>query len=234
MLSEYFELATQALEGEFGGTLDKFLGDGVLGFFNAPHDLPDHARHGCLAALHLHQNLLAAPRPENLPERPRLRTRIGIHTGEALVGNIGTAERFAYTVLGDTANLASRLEALNKLYGTDILASETTRAAAGPGFEWRRLDRVSVYGRQQATDLHELLGQIGQVPVELLARRDAYELALADYLAGDFASAREAFAQLAAALPADKAAAELQARCAALLENPPAQPWNGVHAVETK
>jgi len=233
LLSEYFELSARALEGEFGGTLDKFLGDGVLGFFNAPNDLVDHARRGCLAALHLRDGLAALPGPAGMG-LPPLRSRIGIHTGEALVGNIGTAERFAYTVLGDTANLASRLEGLNKLYGTDILVSEATRVAAGEGFEWRRVDRVAVYGRKQATDVHELLGEVGKVSAEILERRDLYEAALAEYFASNLQRAISLFADLIEASPGNRAAVLFHTRCVELLESGVPEGWNAVHVLETK
>ncbi len=231
LLSEYFEVAANAIEGECGGTLDKFLGDGVLGFFNAPNDLADHARRGCLAALQLRDGLAA--RPCRFAGSP-LRTRIGLHTGEALVGNIGTAERFAYTVLGDNANLASRLEGLNKLYGSDILASQETRDAAGSGFEWRRLDRVVVYGRKQATEVYELLGKAGGVSDEVLQRRDGYEAALAAYFAGDFTEAMRGFQEVAEADPEDKASAAMRDRCAALRVNGHSEGWNAVHTVNSK
>jgi adenylate cyclase len=233
ILGEYFEHATRAIETEHQGTLDKFIGDGVLGFFNAPNDLPDHARCGCLAALGL-RDALAAQRPaHHAAGEPELRSRIGLHTGEVLVGNIGTAERFAYTVLGDAANLASRLEALNKAYGTEILGTDAVRTAAGPGFEWRHLDRVCVFGRTGATEIFELLGETGAVEPSILANRATYEAALENYFAGDFAAALKGFEELLLSPPGEHAAEVLRARCAELLREPPTD-WAGVHIIREK
>ncbi|HML10696.1 MAG TPA: adenylate/guanylate cyclase domain-containing protein, partial [Stellaceae bacterium] len=132
-MGRYFEAMTGALT-RHGGTVDKFMGDGIMAFFNAPEELPDHPRKACLAALEA-QSLLARMAAESAPGEPTFHARIGLGTGEVLVGNIGTPERFAYTLLGDEVNLASRLEGLNKLYGTSIIASAAVMDEAGDGFE---------------------------------------------------------------------------------------------------
>src|SRR5919199_554154 len=146
---------TRALEAH-GGTIDKFMGDGILAIFNAPNDLPNHPALACRAALQAQEWLAASQSRWRADGRPVFQARIGMHMGDVLVGNIGTAERFAYTVIGDPVNLASRLEVLNKIYGTRILASQEVRDAAGAGFEWRRLDRVAVAGRTGETIVNEL------------------------------------------------------------------------------
>lgn len=231
-MSEFFQVATDAIEGH-EGTLDKFLGDGLLAFFNAPLDVPDHAVKACMAALEIRDRLAAAEPVRAADHRPRLRARFGINTGEVLVGNIGTDERFAYTIIGDNANLASRLESLNKQYGTIILASEAVRRQTGERFAWRQIDRVAVVGRAEPTTIHELLGLPANVPPLQLALRDGYEAAMELYYAGNFAEALSRLNTTHAAHPDDLPTSILAARCASLAENPPAH-WEGVFIAQRK
>jgi adenylate cyclase len=230
-MGRYFALMTEAISRHHG-TVDKFMGDGIMAFFNAPLDLPDHPRQACLAALAA-QAALARAAAENRAGDPVFRTRIGLGLGDVLVGNIGTPERFAYTLLGDEVNLASRLEGLNKLYGTAIIASEEMAAAAGDGFEWRRLDRVAVKGRHQGTLVCELLGERGAVAAEIRTARNLYEAALAAYLTGDFIQAAAGFDATAAVRPNDLAAPMMAERSRALAADPPAD-WTGIHIMHEK
>jgi adenylate cyclase len=203
-----------------------------MAFFNAPADLPGHERLACLSALEA-QRLLAEMARNAPPGRPILRARIGLGVGEVLVGNIGTPERFAYTVLGDEVNLASRLESLNKLYGTRIMASEALMERAGDDFEWRRLDRVAVKGRQQGTIICELIGRKGEIPTAVLDARADYESALDAYFAGDFEQAAGLFAEASRLRPDDLAATMMSERCRTLAAAPPAE-WDGIHVMREK
>jgi adenylate cyclase len=228
-LSGYFDILTRAVR-KHSGTIDKFIGDGMLAFFNAPFDVPNHEQLACetaLAAIHELQ-----PVDDNFEAgmaKLPFHTRIGLHAGDVLVGNVGTHERFAYTVLGDAVNAASRIEALNKVYGTSILASEDVRSKAGDGFEWRYVDRVAVAGRKGAINIHELLGaKGGEVGRDILRARDLYDEAMTSYFAQDFAKARDLFAQAEAARPSDKAAAVMMQRCDDLAKNVPGENWDGV------
>ncbi|HZO26325.1 MAG TPA: adenylate/guanylate cyclase domain-containing protein, partial [Chloroflexota bacterium] len=202
--------------------------------FNAPHDVPDHVRRACLAAVRCKARLEELNRAWEAAGKSAFEVRIGLHVDETLVGNIGTPERFDYTVIGDPVNLASRLESLSKLYGTCILTSEQVRQDAGPGFEWRTLDRVAVVGRASATLVCELLGEAGSVPSRQLDARDLYERALELYAAGRFAEATAGFREAAAVWPGDRAAVEMADRAERLAREPVPAGWSGVFAQTSK
>ncbi len=153
----YFDVLGHALMAG-GATIDKYIGDSIMAFWNAPGDQPDHAAMACRAVLE------AAARIEELNARfvaegaaPML-TRFGLHTGEAVVGNVGSADRMNYTVLGHTVNISARLEALNKTYQTQILVSESVRLAAGPGFVFRHVDTIAPRGTREVIRIYELQG----------------------------------------------------------------------------
>jgi adenylate cyclase len=232
-LSEYLLAMTSILREEHG-TIDKFLGDGILAFFNAPRDVPDHVRRACLAAVRSKLRLEELNRAWEAAGKSAFRMRIGLHVDETLVGNIGTPERFDYTVVGDAVNLANRLESLNKLYGTVILASEEVRREAGPGFEWRTLDRVAVVGRESATLVCELLGLEGSLAPGPAKARGVYEAALAAYVAGRFAEAAAGFRAASALWPEDHAAVEMAERAESLAREPVPAGWSGVYAQTAK
>jgi adenylate cyclase len=196
---------------ESGGTVDKYIGDAIVAFWNAPTRQPDHARRAIRAALAA-QSRLAERRGDWRAEfGVELRLRIGLHTGEVVVGNLGSARRFDYSVLGDAANLASRLEGVNKAFGTYLLLSETTAAQAGQGIPMRDLGAVQVVGRAQAVRVFTA----GAEP-------PGYAAALARLRAGDLAGAAEAFSALAD----DPAAVRTAAACRVHLEA--GRAWDGV------
>lgn len=233
MVSDYLEVVTAAVHGG-GGVVDKYLGDGVLALFNAPNCLPDHAARACLVALDVQRRLADLAPSRAMRRLPPLAARIALHTGEAVVGNIGTTERFAYTALGDAVNLTSRLESLSKVYGVSILATESVRRAAGARFAWRAVDRAAVYGRQAAVDLFELLGEESALSDDARRERDLFERALRDYFARRFERAAEGFAEIAKRRP-DHASAQLFGeRCAQFLAHPPPDDWDGAYVFERK
>jgi hypothetical protein len=157
------------------------------------------------------------------------RQRIGINSGSALLGNIGSRRRFNYTVLGDMVNLASRLEASNKLYGTTIIASEATVALTGAAFAWRELDTIRVKGRTQAVRIYEPLGLAGQVGPDVLSRARTYGEGLKRYRARDFAGAAEKFAIVAGG---DPSSALFLARVRHFAQQSPGPEWEPVNAQE--
>ncbi len=180
-LTSYFESFGDAIE-QSGGVIDKFLGDGVMALFNAPGKIPQPAAAACRAALMGTASFASCPIQNK--GQANFVARVGLHTGEVLVGNVGTANRFTYTAIGDAVNLCSRLEGLNKAYGTKILASSALRQQAGEDeFLWRRLDRVSVVGRVEPLVIDELMGFREQVTQASLHIATTYSLALEAFLA---------------------------------------------------
>lgn len=223
-LGGYFEILSRRLR-QHSGTIDKFIGDGLLCFFNAPEIVAHHENLACRATLIGLQELAMR---QQAGQMVAFRTRVGLHCGDVLVGNIGTPERFAYTVLGDVVNVASRLENLNKVYGTQVLASRDVRENAGSDFEWRYLDRVSVAGRKGSLDIYELMGLKDGVDEDRLRSRKLYEEALEHYFARSFWDARRIFGQVAENFPNDKASLLMMTRCDHMVSMELPSDWDGV------
>ncbi len=154
-LGEYFGILSEEIHAT-GGTVDKYIGDSVMAFWGAPQPISDTAASACSAAVRIQKRLGEAISRWESEGRPPLITRIGIHTGEVVVGNIGNESRMNYTVVGDSVNLASRLEGLNKTYGTSILISEETYLEAAGSIQARPLGRATVKGRSTAVTIYEL------------------------------------------------------------------------------
>ncbi len=232
VLGEYLHVVTGVV-AQSHGVIDKYIGDGILAFFNAPHDDPHHVANACACALRVQEALENKRAEWEAAGKPAFRTRIGLHTDDVVVGNIGTPERFSYTVIGDGVNLAARLESLNKAYGTWILVSENTRTIAGEGFEWRRIDRTAVKGRAKGEFVYELLGESGKVAKGMLHMRDRYEKALDDYLERRFEEAMKGFEEAAKTGQNDRPSLTLRGRAEMFLKTPPPKDWDGIF-VQTK
>src|SRR3954452_17475534 len=155
LLSRYLDTMSREVSGH-GGTIDKFIGDAVMACWGAPAANPDHAVDACRAALACQRALRASGLADD-DGRP-LRVRVGINSGDMLVGNIGSEVRLNYTVIGDAVNIASRLESTNKVYGSTIIIGPETRRLAGKSIVVRELDRLAVYGRAGGLQIYELLG----------------------------------------------------------------------------
>jgi adenylate cyclase len=231
LLAKYFDAMSTVLEAH-DGTIDKFIGDAIMAFWNAPGDDAEHAVHACTAALAFQRRLDEMKRAD--PSLGSLSARIGIATGDVVVGNIGSHDRMNYTVMGDTVNLASRLEGLGKAYGTKILVSEACHRAAGERIVMRAIDVVAVKGKTQGVRVYEPLAAAADADDRLRTIAALSEQALGAYLARRFDEAGTLYAKLAELAPNDHAAPALRTRCDALHANPPADDWSGVHVMHEK
>ena len=216
------------------GFVDKYIGDAVMAFWGAPLDAADHAHRACLAALDIAAAMPVLRAGWAARGWPEIHIGVGIATGDAVVGNFGSAKRFSYTAISDNVNLASRLEGLNPLYGTGILISEHTRAAIGDEFVCREIDCVRVKGKTQPVTVYELL-----------CRRTDDAGGRAAQLAGAFSQAfiayrQRRFTDAVAVLQAatengtDAAVTRFLERCRALVDDPPPDGWDGVYIARTK
>ncbi|MEI6305578.1 MAG: adenylate/guanylate cyclase domain-containing protein, partial [Deltaproteobacteria bacterium] len=226
LLNEYLSPMTRIVLEE-RGTLDKFIGDAVMALFNAPLDVPEHATHACSSAVRMMEKLKELN--VGFAERGMhtLDIGVGINTGPAVVGNMGADIRFDYTAIGDSVNLASRLEGLNKYYSSHILVSEDTRNQVNDSrFTFREVDRVKVKGKHQPIVMYELMIS----NIEILPR---FEDGLAKYRLQDFAGAKAIFDELSATF--NDGPSKLYAeRCSDYLEHPPPADWDGVYTAKSK
>jgi adenylate cyclase len=222
------------------GIIDKYVGDTVMAFWGPPFVAAEaQAGLACLAALDQLAGLpaLTAALPELVGVKhglPPIGIRVGIATGEVLVGNIGSDVTRSYTVMGDAVNLASRLEGANKVYGTRVLVSEETARLAGGTVELREIDSMLVAGRSEPQRVFEVLGRSGEVDATTRDLRDRFAEGLAAYRGGSWDEARAAFAACLAVRSDDKPAAVFLERLDALAAGPPGEVWNGVWSLETK
>jgi adenylate cyclase len=197
------------------GVLDKYRGDGIMAFWGAPRDQPDHALRACRAAYAMVQRLRGLQEEWSAQGLPRLSIGVGINSGVMTVGNVGSKQRFDYTAVGDAVNLAARLEEANKEYRTPIIVGEQTRRLVAGEFATRSLDLVALRGREAPTAIHELLGPLVEAPRLLQAGYlAAWEEAIAAFRAGHFSRAREGFARCLEARPDDVPAQLYLERCA--------------------
>jgi class 3 adenylate cyclase len=159
LLNLYFESITRAIEN-YQGTIDKFIGDSVMAFWNAPANIPNHPEQACRAALKICERIRALNAMRAQQGLVGLNIRIGLHTGIAMVGNIGHEGRLSYTAIGDAVNMASRIEALNKKYETSILISASTAERLGQRFQSRHIEDVVLKGKSKAVAVYELQGEV--------------------------------------------------------------------------
>lgn len=239
VLNRHFELQAQIIH-EHQGIVDKFMGDAVMAFWGPPFvAAEEHAVLACRSALA--QIAIVEQLNREIPEitglrkdMPRVELRAGICTGDMVVGNIGAESSRSFTVIGDSVNLASRLEGANRVYGTRILIGENTRNTIGSAFATREIDMIAVKGKEEPTRIYELLGETTAVPLEQLQLRDRYASALAAYRAQDWDAAEQGFRACLMACAGDVASQRFIERIASLRQMPPAPDWNGVWQLTSK
>ncbi len=232
ILSDYLEEMMAVLLSK-GATLDKFIGDAIMVYFGCPVADDGHPQQACEAACLMQQKLTEFNRRQQERGFSPLTMRIGINTGTVVAGNMGTRSIFNFTVIGDSVNLAARLEGINKYYGTSILISDSTEQRLADRLVRRELDRITVKGKSEAIRLYQLVGFQQDVCGETLKLFDDYAAALDMYRRQDW---RGAIAALSAILAVhnDLPSATLMQRCRRYLSSPPPQNWGGVYVFDSK
>lgn len=232
-LNEYFErITTFVLENN--GLLDKYTGDGIMALFGVPVFRKDHAFLACKAALQHKEfcNQLSQQLDDlTIPEKLHMKTRLGINSGDIIAGNIGSEKRMDYTAIGDAANLAARLEGVNKIYQTNIIISETTYDLVKDNMVCRELDFLRVKGKSEPTRIYELLWEKGKE--ERWDWLELYEQALELYRKKEWQKAAQIFSELQKPPISDPPSKVMLDRCRYLIENPP-EKWDGILTLEVK
>jgi adenylate cyclase len=239
VMNHYFTVMSEPIRRE-RGIIDKYIGDAIMAYWGPPFvEETEQAALACLAATEM--AALVPALQQQLPDLLGIRTmpgqcdlRIGIATGEVLTGSIGSELMMSFTVMGDAVNLASRLEAANKVYGSRILISQATADAAGAGAELREIDRLAVVGQSVPQAVFEVMGQAGALTKPQEALRAHYAEGLAAYRARRFDDARKAFTAALENVPGDGPSRTLLARLDHLQANPPPADWDGAWRMEQK
>ncbi len=228
-LGSYLKVMTRVIQNNRQGIIDKYIGDGIMAMWNALTPLPNHAQVACQAVLDCNvalQELFASPGWQSLP---RFETRFGLHKDRVMVGHFGAPDRLNFTALGNGVNIASRLESLNKQYGTTVLVSESIYNEAQGEFVFRLLDFAAVKGKTEAINVYELIGKKGEKS-EMNTIISKYEQALQAYRNRHFAEAMDLLKDQLNDGPSHT----IHARCAHFLQNPPPDTWDGVYIFTVK
>jgi len=230
LLNRYLTAMTDIIL-ETDGTVDKFEGDAIIAFWGAPLKLEDHAVRACSAALRCQRAHIDMNRQFTLEGYPEIHTRIGLSTGNMVVGNMGSSRRFDYTAIGSAVNLGSRLEGANKVYDTSIMVQEDTFSNAGENFVFRELDTIRVVGQQKPVTVYELICMPDEMTDDLETRLKRYSEALKLYRIGDFIKAAELFSAAG-----DSTSLIMAERCMKMAEDTSLEPgkWDGVFNLSSK
>ena len=238
-LSEYFHVISEEITKE-KGTLDKYIGDAVMSFWGAPTSMNDSAVRGCRAAIRCQERLEELRKKWAQEKKPEMKCRIGIHFGPCIIGNIGSKYRLNYTAIGDNVNLSSRLEGLNKVYGTVILISSEVlfQPEVVSSFHVRQIDRVGVKGKLKATVIYELICMKDSTLSEMHAKKisitELYQQGLFAYYEKEFELASRMMKSCLDIHPVDVASKVMYERCCTFQQYPPPDDWDGVHRFYTK
>ena len=216
------------------GTVDKFEGDAIIAFFGAPNFMPNHAAVACRACIQMQQRLGQLRTKWRAEGKPELNMRIGMNTGSAVVGNMGSRQRMDYTMMGDTVNTAARLEGVNKVYGTYTMVSASTYAKARQEVIGRELDAINVVGKAEPVAVYELVGLAGQVAPATQELIETYQDGLKAYRRRDWNRAIIFFNRTLALAPDDRASQVMISRCNQYKTAPPPKDWNGAYTMTSK
>ena len=232
-LNEYLTKMTDIVF-RYDGLLDKYIGDAIMAIWGAPLDQADHPLRACYTALEMVDELHLLQRKWAAEGMPRLNIGIGINAGPMVVGNMGSERRFDYTVMGASVNLGSRLEGLNKVYGTNIISTDMTYERVQEELLGRELDLVRVVGQDQPVKIHELIALRAKARPEEKALVEEFQGALGEYRKWNWEAARKGFLSILEHHPEDGPARVYVGRCQSLEKNPPPQDWDGVYTLTSK
>ncbi len=233
VVNAYLEETSECLH-RHGAYVDKYIGDAVMAVLGAPQQLPDHAVAACHAALEARAALAGINARYATKVGVHLEVRIGLNTGEMVVGNLGSSRKKQYTVMGDTVNLASRLEGANKAFGTGILLGEETARRVQGAMVTRPLARLRVKGKLQAIEVHTLHGVAGSLPADEKEFVETYRAGYTALCQRRFAEAAAAFTRALALRPADLTTRRWQLEATSLIQSPPPPDWEPVISLDSK
>jgi adenylate cyclase len=232
LLNEYLTEMTSIIIKD-QGLVDKYMGDGIMAFWGAPLDQKNHAEMACSSSLEMMDKLKDLQKKWKKEGIPSFNIGIGLNSGDAIVGNMGSSTRFDYTAMGDNVNLASRMEGLNKVYGTNIIISEKTHKIVKDKFESRKLDAVKVKGKKKPILIYELISHKDNTSKKQRDFIKLYETGLEFYFKKKWKESIKSF-QASIKLIDDNASNIFITRCQEFLKNPPSKDWDGVWEMETK
>lgn len=216
------------------GMVDKFEGDAIIAMFGAPNALANHARAACHAAVEMQERLDALRAKWEAEKGVTIRMRVGLYSGFAVVGNMGSNNRMDYTMMGDTVNTAARLEGVNKLYGTYVMIGESTYDAVSDTVFARQIDSINVVGKRRPVRIYELIGKSDTVDESVSRVAALYEKGLHSYRNRQWDEAIASFEQALSILPDDKPSRVMAERCRQYRENPPEKDWDGAFSMTSK
>lgn len=233
LLNEYLSEMTDIIISH-GGTIDKYEGDAIMAFYGAPQSYPDHELRACLAAIDMKTRLGEMQEHWRATGQHELYVRMGMNTGDAVVGNMGSRMRMDYTAMGDSVNLASRLEGANKFYSTTAMISQFTYEAVKDQVETRKLDTIRVVGKSEAIVIYELLSRKNDLPQKIYDLVETYNQGLELFTSRQWKKAHKAFEDALKIVPGDGPSKTYIARCEDFMKNPPTQKWDGVFSLTSK
>lgn len=233
LLNEYLTAMTNIVL-EYGGTVDKYEGDAIIAFFGAPVDYPDHALRTCLVSLDMQKKLAEMRAHWKKFGKPEMTVRIGLNTGVMVVGNMGSKTRMDYTMMGDAVNLASRLEGVNKIYGTDIMISEFTYEDVKNDIEARELDKIRVVGKAEPIRIYEVLARKGELDPKTSQVMDCFQSGLDQYRLKKWDEASHFFQQALDINPEDSPSQTFLKRCNEFKSATLPEDWDGVYQMTSK
>ena len=216
------------------GTVDKFEGDAIMAFWGAPTRQSDHAQRACFAAIDMNNRLIELRVKAVQEGITPLTVRMGVNTGQMVVGNMGSSQRMNYTIMGDAVNLASRLEGANKAYGSGMMISESTYRSCEEDIDVRELDRIMVVGKSEPVTVYQLLSRKNQTTGADADLVDQFSKGLEFYKAGDFRLAKSEFSSCLEIFADDGPALTYISRCQAFADNSPGADWDGVYRLTEK